>query len=371
MSSTVPGSEIWVVKVGSSLVTAEGQGLNDRLIDRWVGDIVKLLSRGIRVVLVSSGAVAEGMARLGLMERPKAIAQLQAAAAVGQMGLIQHYQTSFDQHKVKTAQVLLTDSDLSARDRYLNARNTLINLLALGVVPIVNENDTVVTDEIRFGDNDRLAARVANLLDATRLVLMTDQPGLFEQDPRVNSTAQIIPMIAASDTLLDSVAGEGGKWGRGGMISKVQAARIAARSGCQTSICSGTEPNILNAIMDGETPGTLIHADKPIIGARKQWLSSLTSSGVLRVDAGAAKALLGGGKSLLAVGITAIEGEFGQGALVSCQGPTGQEICRGLTNYASNELLKIKGRNTQAIESELGFAVDEEVIHRDDMWLVS
>jgi len=366
----VEAASVWVVKVGSSLVTQDGRGLNSEQIGAWVSDIVELIGQGIRVILVSSGAVAEGMARLGLEHRPKSIAQLQAAAAIGQMGLIQHYQTSFDQHGVKTAQVLLTHADLRARDRYLNARNTLTNLLALGVVPIVNENDTVVTDEIRFGDNDTLAALVANLIDAKKLVLLTDQIGLFERDPRVDPKANMITSIAASDASLDNVAGVGGKWGRGGMISKVKAARIAARSGCQTSICSGSEPHILRSILSGASPGTVIHADKPVLGARKQWLASLPISGTLTIDAGAVRALIDDGKSLLAVGITEVQGAFAQGELVLCLDDRGVEICRGLTNYTSAELMRVKGKNSNAIETELGYLVDEEVIHRDDLWLV-
>lgn len=370
MSEQADQNEVWVLKVGSSLVTAEGAGLNLNLFKRWASDIANLMQSGIRVVLVSSGAVAEGMVRLGLTERPNSIAMLQAAAAVGQMGLIQQYQTCFDVHQMKTAQILLTHSDLRARDRYLNARNTLTNLMALGVVPIVNENDTVVTDEIRFGDNDTLAAMVANLIDAKRLVILTDQLGLFDQDPRASAAARLIPQIDASDPALDQMAGAGGKWGRGGMVSKVQAARIAARSGCETIICSGNESGNLGLILQGAAVGTCIKADRPILGARKQWLATLPISGVVTLDEGAVSVLRNHGRSLLAVGITAIAGEFTQGSLLSCQDSNGVEVCRGLTNYSSQELERIQGKTTQAIEVELGYLVDEEVIHRDDLLMI-
>ncbi|HAF39793.1 MAG: glutamate 5-kinase [Gammaproteobacteria bacterium] len=370
MSEQLDQNEVWVLKVGSSLVTAEGAGLNLSLFARWARDIADLRQHGIRVVLVSSGAVAEGMVRLGLTERPNSISMLQAAAAVGQMGLIQQYQTCFDVHQMKTAQILLTHSDLRARDRYLNARNTIVNLLALGVVPIVNENDTVVTDEIRFGDNDTLAAMVANLIDAKRLVILTDQLGLFDRDPRTHSSATLIPEIEASNVAIDEVAGSGGKWGRGGMVSKVQAARIAARSGCETIICSGNEAGNLGRILQGQGVGTRIKADRPVLGARKHWLATLPISGVVTLDAGAVSVIQHHGRSLLAVGITAISGEFSQGSLLSCCDSEGLEVCRGLTNYSSEELKRIQGKTTQAIEVELGYLVDEEVIHRDDLLMV-
>ena len=370
MNQLIGDHEVWVVKVGSSLVTADGEGLNHALIQAWTKDIAELHSKGIRIVLVSSGAVVEGMVRLGLSQRPRSVAMLQAAAAVGQMGLVQCYQQCFDRHALGTAQVLLTRSDLRSRNRYLNARNTLTNLLNLGVVPVVNENDTVVTDEIRFGDNDTLAALVANLIDAKRLVIMTDQAGIFDQNPRISADAKLIGEVDAFDPLLDIVAGDGGALGRGGMISKVQAARIASRSGSETIICSGSEEGVLLRLYLGDSVGTRVEADRPALGARKQWLASLPVLGRFSLDQGAVRALLHQGKSLLAVGISAVEGNFSQGALVSCQDIEGKEIARGLTNYSSAEMKRIKGKNSQDIETELGYLVDEEVIHRDDLLMI-
>ncbi|MGA1104396.1 MAG: glutamate 5-kinase [Pseudomonadales bacterium] len=363
-SQSVP---IWVVKIGSSLITQDGRGINETLIEHWAKEVSTLRAKGVHVIIVSSGAVAQGMITLGLRQRPSSIARLQAVAAVGQMGLIHCYQAAFAKHGQQSAQILLTHDDLRARDRYLNARNTLINLLALGVIPIVNENDTVVTDEIRFGDNDTLAALVANLVNAHRLMILTDQRGVFDQDPRTSDAAKLIEESLASNPILDAVAGSGGKWGRGGMSSKVRAARIAARSGTDTFICAGGTEGILLASFNDQATGTWLRSDTPPIDARKQWLANLPIKGRIELDSGAAHVLRAQGRSLLAVGVRSVLGVFSQGDMVSCTDPEGQEVARGLTNYSSSELDQIKGRQSREIEGVLGYLVDEEVIHRDDL----
>ena len=361
----------WVIKIGSALLTNDGRGLDAEAIREWVAQMAALMTAGHEVVLVSSGAVAEGMSRLGWSERPHEMFKLQAAAAVGQMGLVQAYESCFQQHERHTAQVLLTHEDLSDRRRYLNARSTLRGLLALGVVPVVNENDTVATDEIRFGDNDTLAALVANLVEADLLVILTDQPGLFEADPRQQPTARLIEQAAAGDPALEAVAGDGGRLGRGGMLSKVRAAARAARSGTHTLIASGREASVLSRTAAGEAVGTLLTpADEPLV-ARKQWLAGqLKVKGVLQLDPGAVRVLRESGSSLLAVGVTAVEGAFQRGELVSCRAPDGREVARGLVNYHADEARQIAGQASHRIESILGYVDEPELIHRDNLVLV-
>ncbi len=362
----------WVVKVGSSLLTNDGRGIDRRLVDGWVAQIEGLIVDGAEVVLVSSGAVSEGGLRLGWRSRPKALHELQAAAAVGQMGLIGVYEEAFQRHGRHTAQVLLTHDDLADRRRYLNARSTLRTLLSLGVVPIVNENDTVAVDEIRFGDNDTLAALVANLIEADLLVLLTDQPGMYEADPRRDPDARLIETARAGDPELRRMAGTGspGAWGRGGMVTKVEAAERAARSGTTTIIASGRDDAILESVRRGTFRGTLIEPAQPPLVARKQWLAGrLRVRGRLIVDAGAAEAVLRSGKSLLPVGVTGVEGRFSRGDLVACVDEAGREIARGLVNYASDEAARIKGRPSGEIESLLGYVDEPEMIHRDNLVL--
>ncbi len=364
-----PG-KTWVVKIGSSLLTDYGQGLAIDLVKNWVDDLVIVSRSGVKIVIVSSGAVAEGMARLGIATRPKSIHLLQAAAAVGQMGLIQLYESSFQRHGMHTAQILLTHDDLRSRERYLNARSTLKDLLDLGVIPVVNENDTVVTDEIRFGDNDTLAALVANLIEADTLLLLTDQKGLFSSDPRVDEQAKLVSKIKASDKTLDQMAGKSSAIGRGGMVTKIAAARIAARSGANTLIVSGKEANIIQLIGDGKVPGTLITADREVIDSRKQWLATLQPRGNLVLDPGAVDVLRDKGRSLLPVGVTAVDGEFTRGDMVSCLDQDGIEIARGLVNYSQSETSKIIGKSSNRIEESLGYLGDDELIHRDNLVLV-
>jgi len=355
----------WVVKIGSALLTADGKGLDREAMAAWVAQLAQLLAEGVEVVLVSSGAVAEGMSRLGWKTRPKAIHDLQAAAAVGQMGLVQAYESHFQVHGRHTAQILLDHDDLSNRQRYLNARRTLQALIKLGVVAVVNENDTVVTDEIRFGDNDTLAALVANLIDADVLVILTDQLGLFDKDPRANAGQ-------AGDPALDALAGgSAGNLGRGGMITKLRAAKLAARSGASTIIASGREPAVLNRLRQGEEVGTLLLAAREPIAARKQWLAGqLQVRGTLTLDEGAVKVLSQQGRSLLPVGVVAVSGRFTRGELVVCNDQQGREIARGLANYSADETLKIMGQSTSRISEILGYRDDEELIHRDNLVLV-
>ena len=359
---------IWVVKIGSSLLTRNGQGLAFDLVSQWVDDIAALHRTGKRVVLVSSGAVAEGMTRLGFTERPRSIHLLQAAAAVGQMGLIQLYESNFQRHQMHTAQVLLTHDDLRSRERYLNARATLNSLLDIGVVPVINENDTVVTEEIRFGDNDTLAGMVVNLIEADTLILLTDQPGLYEKDPKLGES-DLLMTASASDEKLNGMAGAGSMIGRGGMVTKVQAARIAARSRANTIITSGGMPNILKTLATGQVSGTILRADLELLASRKQWLATLPASGKLYLDAGAVDALKTRGSSLLPVGVKQVEGSFTRGDMVSCIDTQGQEIARGLINYGVKETRSIMGRPSAEIEISLGFVNEEELIHRDNLVL--
>lgn len=367
----VKESRRWVIKIGSALLTADGKGLDTFAVAGWVSQIAELMAQGIEVVLVSSGAVAAGMSRLGWQKRPEKLSELQAAAAVGQMGLLQTYEGQFQQYQRKTAQILLDHDDLSNRERYLNARNTLKTLVSLGVVPIINENDTVVTDEIRFGDNDTLAALVANLIDADLLVILTDQPGLFSADPRKNPSAELITHRKASDPALDALAGEGGALGQGGMRTKLRAARLAARSGANTVIVGGRIPEVITRIRVGENIGTLLTADQPPIAARKQWLAGrLKVCGTVTLDDGAVDAVRDQGKSLLPVGVSAVTGDFQRGQLVSCLDHDGKEIARGLINYTATEAERIKGKPSTDIPDLLGYCDDQVLIHRDNLVLL-
>lgn len=359
----------WVIKIGSALLTNDGAGLDRKAIDSWVEQIAALLAEGKEVVLVSSGAIAEGIVRLDWKTRPDSIHELQAAAAVGQMGLIQAYESSFMRFDHHTAQILLDHDDMASRQRYLNARGVLQTLMGLGVVPIVNENDTVVTDEIRFGDNDSLAALVANLIDADMLVILTDKDGLFEANPDTNPDAKLISQAMATDSSLDALAGgSSGTLGRGGMVTKLQAAKLAARSGCNTLIVGGRNPNILHQVAAGKTIGTLLSATQKPLAARKQWLAGqLQVKGKLILDAGAVKVLTQQGRSLLAVGVSGVEGTFTRGDVVSCVDRNGVEVARGLVNYNSDEAGRIKGQSTESISEILGYREDDELIHRDNL----
>ena len=361
----------WVIKIGSSLLTNDGQGLAVDAIDSWVEQMAALQNAGHEVLLVSSGAVAEGMTRLGWKQRPHALHELQAAAAVGQMGLVQAYESRFQKYGLHTAQVLLTHEDLSNRHRYLNARSTLCALLGLGVIPIVNENDTVTTEEIRLGDNDTLAALVANLVEANLLVLLTDQAGLLDSDPRSNPDAGLIREAQAGDIQLETVAaGSGGALGRGGMLTKVRAAARAARSGTLTLIASGKEEKVLQRIAANETLGTRLYPASEPCTARKQWLAGqLQVRGRLLLDAGAVKVLRSAGSSLLPVGVTRVEGDFDRGDLVQCLDPEGNEVARGLVNYNAAESEKIIGQPSSEIEALLGYVDETELIHRDNLVL--
>jgi glutamate 5-kinase len=363
----------WVIKIGSALLTNDGQGLAVDAIDAWVEQIAGLRRSGHEVLLVSSGAVAEGLARLGWTRRPHALHKLQAAAAIGQMGLVQAYESRFQKHGLHTAQVLLTHEDLADRQRYLNARSTLNTLLDLGVIPIVNENDTVATEEIRLGDNDTLAALVANLVEADLLVLLTDQQGLMDGDPRINPGARLIPEALAGDAALEKMAaGSGGALGRGGMLTKVRAAARAARSGTMTLIASGNEHNILQRLAADEKLGTRLMPVRGAVAARKQWLAGqLKVRGRLLLDAGAVKVLRGAGSSLLPVGVTRVEGEFDRGDLVVCLDPAGEEVARGLVNYSAADSKKIIGQPTGRIEELLGYIDETELIHRDNLVLTT
>ncbi|MFT7388012.1 MAG: glutamate 5-kinase [Candidatus Endobugula sp.] len=361
----------WVIKIGSSSLTDNGRGLDVAAIQGWAEQMYQLRERGIELVLVSSGSIAVGIERLGWSARPSHVHELQAAAAVGQMGLVQTYEQAFQRFGLQTAQVLLDHDDLSNRERYLNAQSTLKTLIRLGVVPVVNENDTVVTDEIRFGDNDTLAALVANLIEADLLVLLTDQEGMYDSDPRSNEHARLINNVSASMPELDSMAGGGGKLGRGGMVTKVRAARLAARSGANTVIVGGRIDSVLISLADGVNVGSLLLADQLPEAARKRWLSGqLQSRGELVLDDGAVDVLLRSGKSLLAVGVVAVEGRFTRGDMVICKSIDGRDIARGLVNYNYQEAQKILGQSSDNIENLLGYKNEEELIHRDNLVLV-
>lgn len=359
----------WVVKIGSALLTNNGYGLRHASLGQWVAQIMRLHEQGIEVVLVSSGAIAEGMSRLGWEQRPHAIHELQAAAAVGQMGLIQAYESCFQQYGKHTAQVLVTHDDVSKRERYLNARTSLRTLVDLGVIPVVNENDTTATDEIiHSGDNDKLAGMVANLIEADLLVILTDQEGLFKSDPKINPDAELVQEARAGDPALEEFAGEGGALGRGGMSAKLYAAATAAKSGTDTVIASGFAKNALDAIAEGKTIGTLLTASRGRLAARKQWLAGQPRvKGKLTLDQGAVKALYSQGKSLLAVGVTAVEGDFKRGEIVVCMDMNGKEIARGLVNYDATESRCIQGKSSDAFEELLGYIDKPELIHRDNL----
>ena len=358
----------WVIKIGSAILTDNGQGLSHEFIARLASDVIALREQGREIIIVSSGAVAAGLARLGLDTRPSALDELQAAAAVGQSSLVQAYEAAFAPSGYLCAQILLSHDDVKSRDRYLNARATLQTLLDKGVIPIVNENDTVVTDEIRFGDNDTLAALVANLIDADALLMLTDQQGLFSADPRAVSDATLIQETDAHDTSLDAMVSEGSTLGRGGMVSKLRAARLAARSGALAVIADGREPQVVRHIANGAIAGTLFTTEKQPQPARKQWLASLLyPKGQLILDAGAVKGVSKAGRSLLPVGVTAVTGDFLRGDLVRCVDSDGEEIARGLSNYSSADAKKLLGRASADIEAILGFGGEEELIHRDNL----
>lgn len=372
MSSVIANSKRLVVKVGSSLVTNSGAGLDHQAIATWAAQIAALKAMGREVVLVSSGAIAEGMQRLGWKKRPSAVHELQAAAAVGQMGLVQVYETCFRKHGLHTAQILLTHDDLADRKRYLNARSTLRTLLELNVIPIINENDTVITEEIRFGDNDTLGALVTNLIDADALVILTDQTGLYSADPRKDPTATLVGEARAGDPALETMAGGAGSdIGSGGMLTKILAAKRAARSGAHTVIAWGREPDVLIRLAQGEAIGTQLIAGEMKTVARKQWLADhLQVGGKLTLDDGAVNALRKEGKSLLPIGVTAISGDFERGEVVTCLDAKGREIARGLVNYSAQETQKILRHASTEIESVLGYVDEPELIHRDNLVLL-
>ncbi len=371
MNTVLTSCKRIVVKVGSSLVTNQGAGLDLDALGKWARQIAALNASGIEVVLVSSGAIAEGMQRLGWRTRPTLIHELQAAAAVGQMGLVQAYESCFRQHQLHAAQVLLTHADLVDRERYLNARATLTTLLGLRVIPIINENDTVVTDEIKFGDNDTLGALVTNLIDADALIILTDQPGLYTADPRKDPHATLVSQAQAGNAKLEAMAGGAGSTiGRGGMLTKILAAKRAARSGAHTVIASGHENDVLLRLMQGDSIGTLLTAPTLTLAARKQWLADhLQVAGTLVLDEGATRALRDG-KSLLPIGVTQVSGEFQRGAVVACIDPTGKAIAHGLSNYNADEAHRIARHSSLEISSLLGYGGDAELIHRDNLVLL-
>jgi len=360
-----------VVKVGSSLVTNEGRGLDEAAIGEWCRQMAHLVRQECEVIMVSSGAIAEGMKRLGWTQRPHAINELQAAAAVGQMGLAQMYETKLRENGLGSAQVLLTHADLADRERYLNARSTLLTLIGLGVVPVINENDTVVNDEIKFGDNDTLGALVANLVEADALIILTDQPGLFSADPRKDPAAQLIEQGRAGDPALEAMAGgAGSSIGRGGMITKILAAKRAAGSGASTVVAWGREPDVLIRLKNGESIGTLLVAPTQKTRARKQWIADhLQMRGAVWVDAGAASKVREEGKSLLPIGMFQVDGEFSRGDVIAIRDKQGVEIARGLANYASAEARLMCRKPSSEIEALLGYVAEPEMLHRDNMVL--
>ena len=373
MSSTVlQRARRIVVKVGSSLVTNDGRGLDAGAVAAWAAQIAELTHAGKDVVLVSSGAIAEGVKRLGWSTRPSSIHEQQAAAAVGQMGLVQAYESAFAKWNLRTAQILLTHEDLADRRRYLKARSTVLTLLGLSAIPVINENDTVTTDEIRFGDNDTLGALVTNLIEADVLVLLTDQRGLHTADPRRDPTATLVQTAQAGDAALEAMAGgTGSALGRGGMLSKVLAAKRAARSGASTVIANGREPNVLTRLAAGEDIGTSLIAPDVSLGARKQWLADhVRLAGRLKLDAGAVRAVVRDGKSLLSIGVTGVEGMFERGEIVGCFDAAGREIARGLVNYSASESARILGKPSSEIQAILGYVDEPELIHRDNLVLL-
>ena len=372
LRSLIADARRLVVKVGSSLVTNDGRGLDQAAIARWAAQIAALRAAGKEVVLVSSGAIAEGMQRLGWAKRPKEIHELQAAAAVGQMGLAQVYESEFARHSIRTAQVLLTHGDLADRERYLNARSTLLTLLSLGVVPIINENDTVVTDEIKFGDNDTLGALVTNLIEGDALIILTDQRGLYTADPRKDPNARFVDEAQAGTPDLEQMAGgAGSSIGKGGMLTKILAAKRAAKSGAHTIIASGREDDVLARLAGGEAIGTQLRAQTGRMAARKQWMiDHLQLRGRVVLDAGAVEKLTAGGKSLLPIGVTEVQGEFARGEVISCVDAAGREVARGLTNYSSAEARLIARKASSDIEAVLGYVSAAELVHRDNLVLL-
>ncbi|ANH71670.1 glutamate 5-kinase [Ralstonia insidiosa] len=372
LRSLIADARRLVVKVGSSLVTNDGRGLDQAAIARWAAQIAALRAAGKEVVLVSSGAIAEGMQRLGWTKRPKEIHELQAAAAVGQMGLAQVYESEFARHGIRTAQVLLTHGDLADRERYLNARSTLLTLLSLGVVPIINENDTVVTDEIKFGDNDTLGALVTNLIEGDALIILTDQRGLYTADPRKDPNARFVDEAQAGTPDLEQMAGgAGSSIGKGGMLTKILAAKRAAKSGAHTIIASGREADVLARLANGEAIGTQLRAQTGRMAARKQWMiDHLQLRGRVVLDAGAVDKLTAGGKSLLPIGVTEVQGEFARGEVISCVDAAGREVARGLTNYSSAEARLIARKASSEIEAVLGYVSAAELVHRDNLVLL-
>lgn len=363
------GIRRWVIKIGSSLLTAEGRGLDHARIADWTGQIARLHARGCQTVLVSSGAVAEGLVRLGWSRRPEALNEIQAAASVGQAGLVEAYAGCFQRHELRAAQVLLTHADVEHRRRYLNARNTLLTLLDLGVIPIVNENDAIATDETRVGDNDTMAALAANLVDAQGVIILTDQPGVFEADPRDVPDAPLIQTCFADDArVMRAAGGSSGNLGQGGMRTKILAARQAARSGAATLIVHGLEPNVLERIVGGEDLGTLLVPGGPRRGARKNWIAGQKQlRGSVVLDAGAVRVLRDAGRSLLPIGMTAVQGEFRRGDLVACVTVEGDEIARGLANYDAGEARRLLGQPSEKIADLLGYVREAEFIHRDNL----
>ncbi|WP_250465689.1 MULTISPECIES: glutamate 5-kinase [unclassified Caballeronia] len=372
MRSVIAAAKRIVVKVGSSLVTNDGRGLDHAAINRWAAQIAALREQGKEVVLVSSGAIAEGIHRLGWTKRPREIDELQAAAAVGQMGLAQVYESSFGAHGIRTAQILLTHADLADRERYLNARSTLLTLLRLGAVPIINENDTVITDEIKFGDNDTLGALVANLIEGDALVILTDQRGLFTADPRKDPSATLVEQADAGTPELEAMAGgAGSSLGRGGMLTKILAAKRAAHSGANTVIASGREADVLTRLASGEMIGTQLIARTARIAARKQWMADhLQMRGHVVIDNGAVQKVIAEGKSLLPIGVIDVKGAFDRGEVIACLDDEGREVARGITNYSSSEARLIHRRPSGEIETVLGYMLEPELIHRDNLVLV-
>lgn len=361
----------WVIKIGSAMITNDGRGLDHAAINRWADQMADLHRQGKELLLVSSGAIAEGMRRLNISRRPRALYALQAAAAVGQMGLVQAYESAFQQYGIRTAQVLLTHDDAADRKRYLNVRSTLRTLLELRVIPVINENDTVAFDELRFGDNDTIGALIANLVEADQLIILTDQRGMYDRDPRQHPDATLIEEARAGDPALELMSGAGGAFGRGGMLTKVRAAAKAARSGASTVIAWGHEPEVLSRLAAGERIGTLLRPGQSPLAARKQWLAArLQSRGRLQLDAGAVRVLCHAGRSLLPVGVTALEGDFARGDLVACIAPDGREIARGLVNYSAVETVRIIGKPSERIEQLLGYVDEPELIHRDNLVLL-
>jgi glutamate 5-kinase len=370
-AAVLRGARRIVVKVGSSLVTNEGRGLDAAAIGDWCRQMAALAGEGREMVMVSSGAIAEGMKRLGWATRPRELPELQAAAAVGQMGLVQMYESQLSLHGITSAQVLLTHADLADRERYLNARSTLLALLAMKALPVINENDTVVNDEIKFGDNDTLGALVTNLIEADVLVILTDQRGLYSADPRKDANARFIDVARAGDEALERMAGGAGSAiGRGGMLTKVLAGKRAASSGASTVIAWGRERDVLLRLAAGESIGTALVATTPKLAARKQWMADhLQLRGSVTVDAGAAIKVRGEGKSLLPIGVIAVEGEFARGDVIAVRAPEGQEVARGLANYSAAETRLIARKPSAQIESILGYLAEPELIHRDNLVL--